>query len=132
MMTALTDQDKMAIAAKYCEASRTNDGAAMLALSAPDAIVWHNFDGAEADMAHTVKTLAWVHRTAKDLAWKDVHLQATSTGFIWQALMTGIAPGGSLLVNTCIVVILNEHGLITRLDEYLDSTSTAVLRVRVR
>jgi uncharacterized protein len=124
----VTDDDKMAFAAAYCEASRSNDAQSLLAMSAPDAVVWHNFDDVEATMAHTTKTMAWLHRNVTDLAWQDINLRPTVDGFVWQALMTGVAKGGPLRVHTCVVVTLNEAGMLARLDEYLDPAATSVLR----
>ena len=124
----MSDEDKLAFAASYCAACRTNDGAALAAMSAPEAVVWHNFDEVESTMAHTTRALAWLHRNVTDLAWHDVNLKVTSDGFVWQALMTGVASGGALRVHTCLVVTLDDQGRLARIDEYVDPAATAVLR----
>ena len=100
----------------------------MLALSAAEAVVWHNFDEVEASMEQTVKGLHWIHRAVPDLAWTDISLRPMDNGFVWQAVLTGTAPGGSLRAHSCVVVTLDDGGLITRLEEYLDRAQTAVLR----
>jgi ketosteroid isomerase-like protein len=128
MALRLTDDEKLAIAARFVAASRTNDADAYRALCAPDAATWHNFDDAEVSTEQTVRTVAWLHRTVPDLAWTDVALYATPSGFVSQTIMSGTAPGGALRVHSCVIVTLDDAGLVTRVEEYLDPTQTAVLR----
>jgi uncharacterized protein len=124
---ALTDADKLAIAARYSSTSQTNDTDGFVALLAPDAVTWHNFDDTEVPTAQTMRTVKWLHRTVPDLAWATVATIPTATGFVSQTIMTGTAPGGPLRVHSCVVVTMNDDGLITRIDEYLDPRQTAVL-----
>jgi ketosteroid isomerase-like protein len=51
----------------------------------------------------------------------------TATGFVWQAVLTGTAPGGPLRAHTCMVVTLSASGRVIRTEEYLDSTALAPL-----
>ena len=128
MTTSLSDDDKLAVAARFAASSRTNDGDAYRALCAPGAVTWHNFDEVEVTTDQSVRTVAWLHRTVADLAWTDVALLATPTGFVSQTIMTGTAPRGALRVHSCVVVTLDDLGLVNRVEEYLDSEQTAVLR----
>ena len=127
MTSALSDDEKLAIARRFAAASRENDAEAYAALCTPDSVTWHNFDGVEVSTAQTVRTVAWLHRTVPDLAWVDVALHPTPTGFVSQTIMTGTAPGGPLHVHSCVVVTLDEDGLVARVDEYLDPAQTTVL-----
>jgi len=128
MTDLLSDDDKLAIAERFAAASRGNDADAYTAMCAPGAVTWHNFDDLEVSTEQTVQTIAWLHRTVSGLAWTDVALSPTPSGFVSQAVMTGSAPGGALRVHTCVVVTLDEDGRVTRVEEYLDSRQTAVLR----
>jgi hypothetical protein len=128
MTTSLTDDHKLAIAARFAAASRTNDGDGYRALCAPGAATWHNFDDAEVSTDQTVATVAWLHRKVSGLTWTDVALLPTPTGWVSQTIMTGEAPGGPLRVHSCVVVTLTAEGLVQRVEEYLDPTQTAVLR----
>lgn len=128
MALQLTDDQKLAIAARFAAASRENDADAYRSLCATGALTWHNFDDAEVTTEHTVKTVGWLHRSVPDLAWQDVALYPTPTGFVSQTIMTGTAPGGALRVHSCVIVTLDDAGLVTRVEEYLDPTQTAVLR----
>jgi ketosteroid isomerase-like protein len=126
----LTDADKLEVAQKYAAASRENDAEAYRSMCAAEAVTWHNFDEVEVGVEQTVRTIAWLHRTVSDLAWHDVAVAPTSTGFVSQTIMTGTAPGGELRVHSCVIATLNDDGLIERIDEYLDPSQTATLRVR--
>ena len=44
--------------------------------------------------------------------------------------MTGTAPGGPLLLRSCVVVDLSAAAKVARATEYLDSAALAVLRSR--
>lgn len=128
MVALMTDDDKLAVAARFAAASRDNDATAYRALCAPDATTWHNFDELAVDTERTLRTVAWLHRSVADLAWHDVALSPTPTGFVAQTMMTGTAPGGPLRVLSCVIVTLDDDGLVRRVEEYLDTAQTAPLR----
>jgi ketosteroid isomerase-like protein len=128
MTVNLTDEEKLAIARKFADASRTNDAARYAAMCAPDAVTWHNYDEVEVTVEQTVRTVAWLHRTVRDLAWTDVALHCTASGFVSQTILTGSAPGGELRAHSCVVVTLLDDGLVIRVEEYLDTAQTSVLR----
>jgi ketosteroid isomerase-like protein len=95
---------------------------------APDAVIWHNNDQIEENPETNLRTLSWVTRNIKDLRYEDIRRQETATGFVQQHVLRGIAPNGAALeIPACIVCQVND-GRITRLEEYLDSAHTAVLR----
>jgi hypothetical protein len=124
----LSDDDKLAIAGRMNGATAANDGEAYAALCAPGALSWHNFDELEVSTEHTLRTVAWLHRTVPDLQWTQLELIPTPSGFVSKSIMTGTAPGGPLRVHSCVIVTLDDDGLITRVEEYLDSAQTAALR----
>jgi hypothetical protein len=128
MANALTDTEKLAVAARYAAASRTNDPELMRSLCAEGATTWHNFDGIEVPTEQTIKTIAWLHRTVADLTWSDVALFPTPSGFVSQSVMIGTAPGGALAAHTCVIVTLGDDGRIVRAEEYLDTNQTKALR----
>jgi len=127
MTCSLSNDEKLVIARRFAAATRTNDAAAHRALCTPEAYTWHNFDEVKVDTDKTLRTLAWLHRTVPDLQWHDVALHATPSGFVSQTIMTGTAPGGALRAHSCLVVTLNDDGLVTAADEYLDPAQLAVL-----
>jgi uncharacterized protein len=127
MTTLLCDADKLALAAAYSRASSTNNGDALRAMCAPDAVTWHNFDETEVTTEQTIRTIGWLHRTVDDLNWIDISVQATTTGWVSQSILAGIAPGGALRAHSCVVVTLDENGKVIRTEEYLDPAQLAVL-----
>jgi ketosteroid isomerase-like protein len=123
----VTDDDKRRVAVAYAAATRAGDAEALAGLSEPDAVVWHNHDGVEVGVERSGRTLRWLHRTVPDVAWEDVAVTPTATGFVWQAVLTGTAPGGPLRAHTCMVVTMSPSGRVARTDEYLDSAALAPL-----
>jgi hypothetical protein len=126
-LSTLSDDDKLAIAADFARASRTNDADLYRSLCAPGAVTWHNFDELEVGSDQTVRTVGWLHRAVADLEWSDVALLPTPTGWVSQTILSGTAPGGPLRVHSCVIVTLDDDGLVQRVEEYLDSAQTAVL-----
>jgi SnoaL-like domain len=127
-MGTLSDDDKLTIAARFAAANNSGDPAASAALFAPGALTWHNFDEVEVTREQSERTVAWLRRTVADLNWTEVATLPTPNGFVAQQVMPGTAPGGPLRVQSCVVVTLDDDGLITRIDEYLDTAQTTVLR----
>lgn len=123
----MDDAHKRRVAVAYATATRAGDAQALAALSEPDAVVWHNHDDTEVSLERSGRTLRWLHRTVPDVAWHDVALSLTCDGFVWRAVITGTAPGGSLRVHTCVVVTLSDGGHVARTDEYLDAAALALL-----
>jgi ketosteroid isomerase-like protein len=54
--------------------------------------------------------------------------EALSDGFLQQHVLEATLPDGSLFKMSACVVVRVENGVITRLDEYLDSAEASVLR----
>jgi len=124
---SLADDAKLEVQARFAEATRRGDADAVAALAAPDATVWHNFDDASITLEQSGRNLRHLHRVVTDLAWVDVAVEATTSGFLWRAVITGRAPGGPLRVHTSMAVALDDDGAILRVDEYLDPAGFAVL-----
>ncbi|HEY2428230.1 MAG TPA: nuclear transport factor 2 family protein [Acidimicrobiales bacterium] len=124
----LPHDDHETVAARYAAAVQSGDAEAIAELTEPSAAIWHNFDGQVVDRTASEQTLLWLHRTVQDLACEDTAILSTRTGFVWQAVMTGEAPGGPLRAATCMVATLSAAGRIDRIDEYVDSSQLACLR----
>lgn len=120
--------DSLACFEAFSAATRRGDAEAIAAMATPDATVWHNDDDVTMSVEASNRGLRWLHRTVPDVAWADVAVSPTPTGFVWQSLLTGTAPGGPLRVHSCVVVTLAADGEVQRIEEYLDSAALAVLR----
>jgi ketosteroid isomerase-like protein len=118
----------MSLASAYADATRRGDVEAVVSMHEPDGVVWHNFDDTDIAVAQMVKTLQWLHRRAPDVAWDDVAVLATRTGFVWQAVVHGTGPGGPFRAPTCMVVTLSPAGKVSRVEEYIEPAALAALR----
>jgi ketosteroid isomerase-like protein len=126
--SAIGPEEKLGIAREYARASNAGEVDALMALYAPDAVVWHNFDQVEQPLHRSMATVRWLHRTVPDVAFTDVSHLLTDEGFLQRSVLVGTAPdGSSLQVPSCVVVTINADGRITRAEEYLDSGQLAVL-----
>ena len=97
------------------------------ALYAPDAVIWHNFDGVEQNVTDNLRVLGWMASAFKARAYTDVRRSSTDDGFVQQhVLQLTKADGTAVELPACIVATCNE-GRITRIDEYLDSAQAARL-----
>jgi hypothetical protein len=99
-------------------------------LFAPGATIWHNIDDRAIPADRSAATLGRLHEAMPNVDWEDVAVHPTPSGFVWQAVVVGNAPGGPVRAPTCMVVVLSEAGLIQRLDEYLDPGGLAALRAQ--
>jgi ketosteroid isomerase-like protein len=113
---------------EYARLMRAGDVPGSAALFAPDGVIWHNFDDRALPAERAASGLALLHDQVPDIDWKDVSVHFFDSGFVWQALLTGTAPGGPVRAHTCMVFTVSESGLIERLDEYLDPAGLQPLR----
>lgn len=116
------------IHALFAQATASGDPARAAELCRTDAVVWHNYDDLEIPYADTAKSLLWLHRKVPDISWITRSLMTTSTGWVWQATITGTAPGGDLRAETCMIARLDDDGLIVRIDEYIDPSQMGPVR----
>lgn len=125
---ALTDAEKLAHQQKFAAATNAGQPEITMAMCVEGALVWHNFDDQSIPYAKTGKTLTRMHAMIPNLRWETRQVAVTSDGWVWQAAIKGTAPGGELCAHSVMIVSLNDEGLITRLDEYLDPAQMAPLR----
>lgn len=105
---------------------------AVRSMYAPDAVVWHNYDGVEQNVEENLRVLRWATSHIAGFRYEEVRRTATATGFMEQHVLRGTAPNGEeLRVPACIVCTVRD-GQIMRLDEYLDSAQIAALTASAR
>lgn len=119
--------DHLSLAERLFAAVAAGDIAAVRALYAPEARIWHNVDGIAQTAEENLVVLQWVVTHIRDLRYEDVRRQATDVGFVQQHVLRGtVGDGVAVEIPACIVATVRD-GRITRLDEYLDSRHTKVL-----
>ena len=90
-----------------------------------DALIWHNTDGVAQSVDENLRVLGWIARNVKDFRYEDVRYQPTATGFVEQHVTCGTSPGGTPFAIPACIVCTVVDGLVTRVDEYLDSAQAA-------
>ena len=128
----MTGQDYIAFARQFVGAIQSGDTEAVRACYHPGAKLWHNSDGIEQTVDQNMKVLDWFIRTLPDRNYRVLRLEALSDGFLQQHVLEATLPDGTRWTMDCCVVARMEDGLITRLDEYLDSAQSSQLRAHGR
>ncbi len=127
------EQAAIELVAHFIAAIEAGDAATVEASYHPDARIWHNFDLVEQTRAENLATLRWVIANVADRRYEIVRREAFGggAGVLQQHILHGTvsATGATLMVPAALVVLLAD-GLITRLDEYLDTAQVAVLRAQ--
>ncbi|HEX3920179.1 MAG TPA: nuclear transport factor 2 family protein [Caulobacteraceae bacterium] len=123
----MTEADILALAERFMGAIETGDADAVRACYAPDAKIWHNNDGVEQTVDENLRVLRWMMRKLPTRHYRILRREALSDGFLQQHVLEATLPDGAAWAMPACVVIRMKHGLIVRLDEYLDSAHTAAL-----
>ena len=124
-----TPEQSLETADRLFKAIERGDVAAIRDIYAPDAKIWHNNDGITQTVDANLAVLRWVVANILELTYAEVRRQPTPTGFVQQHVLRGRlkSSGKQFELPACIICEV-ENNRITRLDEYLDSAQTAVLR----
>ncbi len=123
----MTQTDYIAFAQRFIGAIQSGDIEAVRACYHPDARIWHNNDGVEQTVDQNMKVLGWIMRKLPDRRYRVTRLEALSDGFLQQHVLEAtLSDGTAWSLDACVIVRM-ENGLITRLDEYLDSARTDAL-----
>jgi ketosteroid isomerase-like protein len=125
---AVSEQDLLELADRFITAVQAGDQESVLACYAPDAVIWHNFDGVEQTVDQSLRSLRWFARTLPDRRYRILRREAIKDGFMQQHVLEAVLPDGTAWAMPACVVATVKNGLIVRLDEYLDSAHAAVLQ----
>jgi uncharacterized protein len=120
-------QEVLALAERLVQAIESADEAAITAIYAPDARIWHNFDNKEQSVEENLRVLRWMTRTLSKRHYRVLRREAFPGGFVQQHILEGVLPDGQRFELAACLVCTVKDGRISRLDEYLDSASTKPL-----
>ena len=123
----MTAQDHLALAKRFVGAIQSGDVDTVRACYAPDAKIWHNNDGIEQTVDQNLRVLKWMMRVLPERNYRVLRLEALSDGFLQQHVLEAKLPDGRTWTLDACVICRVADGLITRLDEYLDSAQTNAL-----
>ena len=124
----MTAQEYLDFADRFVGAIQSGDTETVRACYAPDAKLWHNNDGIEQTVDQNMKVLDWFIRTLPDRNYRVIRREALPDGFMQQHVLEATLPDGTKWAMDACVVVKVENGVITRLDEYLDSAKSGALR----
>jgi ketosteroid isomerase-like protein len=123
----MSEEQTLEAADKLFSAIEKGEVDAIRAIYTPKTVIWHNNDQKEQTVEENLAVLGWVVTNIKLLRYTDIKRQLTATGFVQQHILRGRFRDHDLALPACIIAVV-EDGHITRIDEYLDSAHTAVLR----
>jgi ketosteroid isomerase-like protein len=118
------------LATRFVAAIAAGDLDGIRAIYAPDARIWHNFDGLDypgQTVEENLKTLGWMRRVLKDIRYEVKRLEPTTSGFVQQHVLHGVTTLGERVAMPACIVCVVHGGHITRLEEYLDPAQAAPL-----
>lgn len=123
--SASTRRGHEELAAALFNAIEAGDVDAVRDLYAPDAVIWHSTDGVEQTAEDNLRTLAWMAAALPDCRYTAVRRAATADGFVQQHVLVATNRAGDVVEVPACIVTKVAGGVITRLDEYLDSADVA-------
>jgi len=107
----------------FFAAAAAGDWDGMRAVVAEDAVFWQNVDGAERGVEQVIRYTGKLMRTG-GFEYRDVRRLLADDGFCEQHTVRFHDAAGATTAEyaVCVVARVDEAGLITRLDEYLDGS----------
>ena len=92
---------------------------------APDCVVWHNVFGRETTGAENLAALPKSYAGQRRRTYDDRTINTFPGGFVIQYTLHGVQHNGHRGALCICIVGLCKDGLITRIDEYMDSSKFA-------
>ncbi len=125
--TDATAPSALEVAEQFFAAIDAGDVSAIYETYAPDAVIWHNFDGVEQTRDENVRMLGWAVKHLGDMRYTDVRRTATDSGFAQQHVLRATNTNGIEIEVPAALFVSVRDGKITRLDEYIDSRHVALI-----
>lgn len=123
----MTAQETLDFADRYIAALEGDDLEKVRSFYAAEARLWHNTDDIAQDLDISMKSMKWFMRNLPGRRYRVLRREALHDGFLQQHVLEATLPDGTpWSLNACVVIKM-ENGVITRLDEYLDSAQTTAL-----
>lgn len=123
-----TANDMNVLADRLMRAIEQSDLESARACYAPDARIWHNFDGIAQTVDENLRTLKWMDKRLTSRRYEVVSRHAFDGGYVQQHVLHGTLSNGEAFAMPACLVVTVKDGKIARLDEYLDTAHTLPLR----
>jgi ketosteroid isomerase-like protein len=116
------------VADRLFAAIEAGDTAAVERLWAGDVLVWHSGDRRDNDRARALRVIGWFIGRTTERRYEILDRTLFDGGFVQQHVLRAAATdGATIAMRVCIVIRVNDGGLITRIDEYFDPAEMAPL-----
>ena len=121
--------DMNVLADRVMRAIEQGDAETVAACYAPDARIWHNFDGLEQTVEENLRTLRWIGKRLQNRRYEIVSRRAFDGGYVQQHVLHGTLNNGEAFRMPACLIVTVRDGRIVRLEEYLDSAHTKALQI---
>jgi ketosteroid isomerase-like protein len=116
------------VADRLFGAIERGDYGAVEKLWTDDVLVWHSGDPADNERIRALKVIRWFMNVTVARSYEILDRQFFDGGFVQQhVLRASRSDGTAIEMRVCIVIKVNDGGLITRIDEYFDPADMAPL-----
>ncbi|MGD9932390.1 MAG: nuclear transport factor 2 family protein [Dehalococcoidia bacterium] len=121
--------DPEAVVGRFFAAIESADVETLRGLYHPAARVWHNNDDLDQGVTANLRVLRWVTRNVQGLCYDEIRRTLTADGRVLQQhVLRGVGPTGvEVAIPAAIIFTVDAAGLVTRIEEYLDSAATVAL-----
>lgn len=116
----------IALLDRIIAAAEAGDASDLANIYAPDAVIWHNHDLRDTTVAQNGRLLEGMAKWVTDRTYDERRISAFEGGAVQQHVLRGtrVSTGEKIALHACVVITVVD-GLITRLDEYIDSAEAA-------
>lgn len=116
------------VADRLFTAIEAGDVATVEALWADDVLVWKSAEPEQQPKKRAMSVISWFMRTTTARRYEVIDRQFFDGGFVQQHVLHAAGEnGGTISLRVCIVIKVDESGLITTIDEYFDPAELAPL-----
>lgn len=126
-MVTMTPAEIAAIAEQMFTAIEQGDLDALSAMWSDDVVVWRLGGGRERDKPRALTVIRWFVDNTAGRRYEVLERQVFDGGFVQQHLVHAAAKDGTPVTFRACLVVKVANGLVTRIDEYLDSADLAAL-----
>ena len=109
------------VAQRFIDAITIGDADAARSCYAPDADIWHNFDDITQTVDDNIALMSAMTKRIADRRYVIRRLEPIEGGYLQQHTLELVLPDGRELSTEAVaIVMVNDDGLISRIDEWLD------------
>ena len=107
------------------KAIEANDADAVRNGFSEDAVIWHNTSQVEQNREEIVAAVRGLHANFTDVVYDVRQVLATTEGAVGQFVLRATAADGErIAMHAAMIMAIDDAGLVTRVDEYLDSAES--------